>query len=81
MTKIGLATLAAVDRSELLMLTICAVLVLAGGVGASMLSAMNITHPYGDVLFIAALFVAVIPFFPIAVWIEDRIATRRRGVA
>ena len=81
MTKIVLAMATAVDRSELLLLTTCAVLVLAGGVGASMLSAMNITPPYGDILFIAALFVALIPIFPIAVWIEDKIATRRSGVA
>jgi hypothetical protein len=78
MTKIPLAMATAVDRSELLLLTICAVLVLAGGIGASLLSAVP---PYGDILFIAALFVAVIPIFPIAVWIEDKIATRRRGVA
>jgi hypothetical protein len=42
-------------------MTICAVLVLAGGIGASILSAINITPPYGDILLIAALFVAVIP--------------------
>ena len=50
-------------------MTICAVLVLAGGIGASILSAINITPPYADILLIAALFVAVIPIFPIAVWL------------
>jgi hypothetical protein len=80
MPKIVLAMPAADNRSELLLLAICAVLVLAGGVGAWLLSAMNIMPPYGDILFIAALFVAVIPIFPIAVWIEDKIETRRRGV-
>ena len=81
MPKIGLAMATSDDRSQLLLLTICAFLVLAGGIGASMLSAMNITPPYGDILFIAALFVALIPIFPIAVWIEDKVATRRSGVA
>lgn len=81
MTKIVLAMPAADDRSGLLLLGIWVVLVLAGGIGALMLSAMNITPPYGDILFIAALFVALILTFPIAVWIEDKIATRRRGVA
>ena len=69
MPKIALARVAMDDRSELLPMTICAVLVLAGGIGASILSAINITPPYGDILFIAALFVAVIPIFPIAVWL------------
>ncbi len=46
-----------------------------------MLSAMNIASPYGDILFIAALFVALFLTFPIAVWIDDKIATRRSGVA
>jgi hypothetical protein len=65
MPKIALARVAMDDRSELLPMTICAVLVLAGGIGASILSAINITPPYGDILLIAALFVAVIPIFPI----------------
>jgi|SoiMetStandDraft_5_1073268.scaffolds.fasta_scaffold156445_1 hypothetical protein len=69
------------DRSGLPLLAIWAVLVLAGGMGAVMLSAMNIPSPYGDILFIAAAFVALILTFPIAVWIEDKIATRRSGVA
>jgi hypothetical protein len=69
MPKIALARVAMDDRSELLAMTICAVLVLAGGIGASILSAINITPPYGDILLIAALFVAVIPIFPIAVWV------------
>jgi len=69
MPKIALARVAMDDRSELLPMTICAVLVLAGGIGASILSAINITPPYADILLIAALFVAVIPIFPIAVWL------------
>jgi hypothetical protein len=69
MPKIALAKVAMGDRSELLPMTICAVLVLAGGIGASIVSAINITPPYADILLIAALFVAVIPIFPIAVWL------------
>jgi hypothetical protein len=79
MPKIVLAMAAADDRNGLLLLAICAVLVLAGGMGALMLSAMHIASPYGDILFIAALFVALFLTFPIAVWIEDKIATRRSG--
>jgi hypothetical protein len=79
MPKIVLAMAAADDRSGLLLLAIWAVLVLAGGMGAVMLSA--IPSPYGDILFIAAAFVALILTFPIAAWIEDKIATRRSGVA
>jgi hypothetical protein len=81
MPKIVLAMAAADDRSGLLLLAIWAVLVLAGGMGAVMLSAINIAPPYGDILFIAAAFVALFLTFPIAVWIEDKIATRRSGVA
>ena len=79
MPKIVLAMAAADDRSGLLLLAIWAVLVLAGGMGAVMLSA--IPSPYGDILFIAAAFVALILTFPVAAWIEDKIATRRSGVA
>jgi hypothetical protein len=81
MPKIVSAIAAPDDRSGLLLLAIWAVLVLAGGIGALTLSAMKITPPYGDILFIVALFVALILTFPIAVWIEDKIATRRRVVA
>ena len=77
MTNIVLAKAAADDRSGLLLLGICAVLVLAGGIGASMLSAINITPPYGDILFVVALFVALFLTFPMAVWIEDKLASRR----
>jgi hypothetical protein len=80
MPKIVSAIAAPDDRSGLLLLAIWAVLVLAGGIGALMLSAMRITPPYGDILFVTALFVALILTFPIAVWIEDKIATRRSGV-
>ena len=77
MTKIVLAKAAADDRSGLQLLGICAVLMLAGGIGASMLSGINITPPYGDILFVAALFVALFLTFPVAVWIEDKLASRR----
>jgi hypothetical protein len=81
MSKIVLATVAADDRSGLLLLAIWALLVLAGGIGALMLSAMKITPPYGDILFVTAVFAALILTFPIAVWIENRIAAWRSSVA
>jgi hypothetical protein len=79
MQKIVPTRAMAADRRELLLFTICAVVVLAGAIGAWMLSAMHIAPLHGDILFIAALFVALIPVFPIAVWIADKIATRLRA--
>jgi hypothetical protein len=71
------------SRSGLPLLLVYTLLVIAGmsvAIG-SYLTMARLAPAYGDIVFVVLLLGAIIGTWPIAAWIEDRIATRNSGVA